>query len=116
MIDLNLVGLLETVRVFLPTLLHSGRQDVADVMVIFSLGARVTFPATPSTAPRKRPSPTSPARGEPNWRLAASASPPSSLAHPQRPRRQPHTPRPADRASAKRSTAVASLSAGSLRE
>ena len=45
MIDLNLGGVLETVRVFLPALLASAeRRGVADLMLISSLGARVTFP------------------------------------------------------------------------
>lgn len=45
MIDLNLVGVLETVRVFLPALLEAGeRRDVVDLMLVSSLGARVTFP------------------------------------------------------------------------
>jgi NADP-dependent 3-hydroxy acid dehydrogenase YdfG len=45
MIDLNVGGVLETVRVFLPALLASAeRRGVADLMLISSLGARVTFP------------------------------------------------------------------------
>ena len=45
MIELNLVGVLETVRVFLPALLESGdRRGAADLMLMSSLGARVTFP------------------------------------------------------------------------
>ncbi len=40
MIDLNLVGVLETVRVFLPALERGG----GDLVLISSLGARVTFP------------------------------------------------------------------------
>jgi NADP-dependent 3-hydroxy acid dehydrogenase YdfG len=45
MVDLNLVGVLETVRVFLPALLEAGDgRDVADLLLISSLGARVTFP------------------------------------------------------------------------
>ena len=45
MIDLNLGGVLETVRAFLPALLASAeRREVADLMLISSLGARVTFP------------------------------------------------------------------------
>ena len=45
MVDLNLVGVLETVRVFLPALLETGeRRGVADLMLTSSLGARATFP------------------------------------------------------------------------
>jgi NADP-dependent 3-hydroxy acid dehydrogenase YdfG len=45
MVDLNLVGVLETVRVFLPGLLDAAtRRDVADLLLISSLGARATFP------------------------------------------------------------------------
>jgi NADP-dependent 3-hydroxy acid dehydrogenase YdfG len=45
MVDLNLLGVLETVRVFLPALLDaSARGDTADLMLISSLGARATFP------------------------------------------------------------------------
>jgi NADP-dependent 3-hydroxy acid dehydrogenase YdfG len=45
MIDVNLVGVLETVRVFLPALIEAAeRRDLADLMLVSSLGARVTFP------------------------------------------------------------------------
>jgi NADP-dependent 3-hydroxy acid dehydrogenase YdfG len=45
MIDLNLVGVLDTVRVFLPGLREAAaRRGVADLMLVSSLGARVTFP------------------------------------------------------------------------
>lgn len=45
MVDLNVVGVLETVRAFLPALLAAAaRRDVADLMLISSLGARVAFP------------------------------------------------------------------------
>ncbi len=45
MIDVNLVGVLETVRAFLPALLEAAeRRGVADLMLVSSLGARVTFP------------------------------------------------------------------------
>jgi NADP-dependent 3-hydroxy acid dehydrogenase YdfG len=45
MVDLNLVGILDTVRTFLPGLLEAAdRRGVADVMLVSSLGARVTFP------------------------------------------------------------------------
>jgi NADP-dependent 3-hydroxy acid dehydrogenase YdfG len=44
MIDVNLVGLLQTVRGFLPALLTAGREGrVADLVIVSSLGARVTF-------------------------------------------------------------------------
>ena len=45
MLDVNLVGVLETVRAFLPALLEAAeRRGVADLMLVSSLGARVTFP------------------------------------------------------------------------
>jgi NADP-dependent 3-hydroxy acid dehydrogenase YdfG len=45
MIDLNLVGVLDTVRAFLPGLLEAAeRRGVADLVLVSSLGARVTFP------------------------------------------------------------------------
>ena len=45
MVELNLGGVLETARAFLPTLIEAGdRRGVADLMLISSLGARVTFP------------------------------------------------------------------------
>jgi NADP-dependent 3-hydroxy acid dehydrogenase YdfG len=42
MIDLNLVGVLESARAFLPALIEA--RGVADLMLVSSLGARVTFP------------------------------------------------------------------------
>src|SRR4051812_49636685 len=45
MIDVNLVGVLETVRAFLPALLAAAeRRGFADLMLVSSLGARVMFP------------------------------------------------------------------------
>jgi NADP-dependent 3-hydroxy acid dehydrogenase YdfG len=45
MVDLNLVGVLDTVHAFLPGLLEAAeRRGVADVVLVSSLGARVTFP------------------------------------------------------------------------
>jgi NADP-dependent 3-hydroxy acid dehydrogenase YdfG len=44
MIDVNLVGVLETVRAFLPALTEAAeRKGVADLILTSSLGARVTF-------------------------------------------------------------------------
>jgi NADP-dependent 3-hydroxy acid dehydrogenase YdfG len=45
MIDVNLVGVLETVRAFLPGLLKAADQSgVADLMLVSSIGARMTVP------------------------------------------------------------------------
>jgi NADP-dependent 3-hydroxy acid dehydrogenase YdfG len=45
MIELNLVGVVETVRVFLPALLEAAtRREVADLILISSLSARAIFP------------------------------------------------------------------------
>lgn len=45
MIDLNLTGLLQTVRAFLPGLLVASEAGrIADLVLVSSLGARVTFP------------------------------------------------------------------------
>jgi len=45
MIDVNLLGLLQTVRGFLSALLSAGRDGrVTDLVIVSSLGARVTFP------------------------------------------------------------------------
>jgi NADP-dependent 3-hydroxy acid dehydrogenase YdfG len=44
MIDVNLFGVLETTRAFLPALTETaGRKGVSDLILISSLGARVTF-------------------------------------------------------------------------
>ena len=45
MLDLNVVGLLETVRAFLPDLTAAGRDGrPADLVITSSIGARETFP------------------------------------------------------------------------
>ena len=45
MLDLNVVGLLETVRAFLPDLTAAGRDGrAADLVITSSIGARETFP------------------------------------------------------------------------
>ena len=45
MIDLNLTGVLSTVTAFLPSLIAAGEaRGVADLVLVSSLGARVTFP------------------------------------------------------------------------
>lgn len=44
MVDVNLVGVLETVRAFLPALLEAAAEaDVADLFLVSSLGARAIF-------------------------------------------------------------------------
>jgi len=74
MVDLNLVGVLETVRVFLPALLESAaRSGVADLMLISSLGARATFPGYAVYGATKAAVSYLAAPGARSWRPAASA-------------------------------------------
>jgi NADP-dependent 3-hydroxy acid dehydrogenase YdfG len=81
MIDLNLTGVLETVRVFLPALLDSAdRRGVADLMLISSLGARVTFPGYAVYGATKAAVSYLAGAGARSSRRAASACPRSSPA------------------------------------